>query len=54
MENNGYEICGDCKTCVILNESGFDVDMHICALCGRHVADKEDFLMVDAVEIMSK
>ena len=54
MEFKAYEICGECKTCVILNEAGFDVEMHICSLCGRHVADKDDFLTVDAVEIMSK
>ncbi len=54
MEYKPYEFCKECDgKCVHLNEAGYDVDMHLCALCKKYVADADDFMNVD-VEILSK
>lgn len=37
-----------------LKDAGFDVETHPCAICGQHVADLDDFIGGDAVEVMSK
>jgi histone acetyltransferase (RNA polymerase elongator complex component) len=39
----GYSECLECKKCLILHQAGFEVDVHMCSLCGQMVADKEGF-----------
>jgi hypothetical protein len=39
----GYSECRECNDCLHLHQSGFDCDMHLCAICGQHVADKTEF-----------
>ena len=50
----GYSVCKECDKCVCLLEAGFDVNTHVCAICCRDVADADDFLIADGVEILSK
>lgn len=48
-------ICDVCNEGVVLEDAGFDVEMHDCNLCGRHVADKADFFkMNEGVRALSK
>ena len=55
QENKSYEICQDCDgKCVLLNEAGFEVNTHVCAICRRDVADADDFFNPVDVEMMSK
>ena len=50
-----YEICNECDgKCVLLNEAGFEVATHVCAICRRDVADADEFFKPADVEIMSK
>ncbi len=48
------QLCRDCGECVHLKDAGFDVETHPCAICGQHVADLDDFIGGDAVDVMSK
>lgn len=47
------QLCRDCGECVHLKDAGFDVETHPCAMCGQHVASKEEFFNIP-VELMSK
>ena len=45
--DQGYSLC-ECGKGVHLHQAGFEVETHICAQCGREVADKKDFFMIRA------
>lgn len=53
-KQRGFSVCRECKTGVRLLEAGFDVETHVCAMCKEDVADVDDFLIADGVEILSK
>ena len=52
------EVCGDCGECGVL-ERDLGVDVHVCALCKRMVADLDEIKKFQvkseqAVDILSK
>lgn len=50
-----WTLCDICKEGVLLNEAGFDVEMHLCNMCCNHVADREEFFKFnDGVRALSK
>lgn len=51
----GYSECMECRDCVHIHQAGYECDMHICAICGMFVADREEFFKFQTVvEILDK
>jgi hypothetical protein len=42
IQNQGYSIC-ECGDGVLLHEAGYEVTLHMCAVCRCMVADPDDF-----------
>lgn len=49
----GYSVC-PCDHQVKLYQAGNDCEAHFCTECHEHVADKQEFLMIRAAEVLSK
>lgn len=47
--NTGHTLC-DCGEGVLLHESGYEVDLHMCAVCRCMVADPDDFANPESVK----
>jgi hypothetical protein len=47
--SQGYSIC-DCGEGVLLHEAGYEVDLHMCAVCRCMVADTADFANPELVK----
>lgn len=52
------EVCSDCSECAILDRD-IGVDVHVCSLCKRMVADLDEIRKFDvksnqAIDILSK
>lgn len=53
-KERGHSIC-ECGSGVILHKAGFDIDLHMCAMCKQMVADRDEFFKFnDGVRAMSK
>jgi len=52
-KQQGFSVCKDCDSGIHLLQSGFDVETHICALCKKDVADRDEFFGV-GVEVLGK
>ena len=54
-KNRGYKLCAECNSGIELLQAGFDVDTHVCAVCKKDVADRDEFFAHDdGVEYLSK
>ena len=54
-KNIGYKLCTECNSGVELLQSGFDVKTHMCSVCKKDVADKDEFFEHDdGVTYLSK
>jgi len=53
-KQQGFSVCKECKTGVRLLQAGFDVETHVCAICKEEVADSDDFIIINAVDVLSK
>jgi len=51
--DRGYSECYECAEGVHIHQAGYDVQMHVCAMCKCHVADKTEFFNAP-MELMSK
>jgi hypothetical protein len=47
--NQGYSIC-ECGEGVLLHEAGYEVTLHMCAVCRCMVADTTDFANPELVK----
>lgn len=53
--DHGYSECQDCRNGIHLHQSGFECDTHMCAQCGCHVVNKEEFFKFQSgIEVLSK
>jgi hypothetical protein len=52
-KNRGYRECLECDSGIELLQAGFDVETHVCALCKKDVADRDEFFSVGA-EVLGK
>ncbi len=42
-KERGYRECTECASGVELLQAGFDVETHVCAVCKKEVADRDEF-----------
>lgn len=47
----GHSLC-ECGEGVHLHEAGYEVELHMCAVCRCEVADPEDFVYPEIAEIV--